>query len=132
MTTTDTSKCCGGDCSTVEEQVTSTPTYRPKFDWWVGDDGVVLKGDLPGVSPEQLELEYEDGTLSIRANVRDRLPETGVLRREYGIGNFQRKFQVGHEIDASAITAHLDGGVLTLVLPLQEKAKPRRIDVNVA
>lgn len=133
MTTTEATKCCGGKSTAcAQNKVENRSTYRPKFDMWYREGRVFLQGDLPGVAPEDLEIEYEDGTLTLRGSVVNRVPASGILRREYGVGDFQRQFTLGHEIDADSITAELEGGVLTLVLPLVGKAKPRRIDVAVS
>ena len=112
--------------------VAKTSTYLPAFDVWQSDDRVILQGDLPGVAPDQLEIQFEEGTLKLRGKVAPRLPNAGVLRREYGVGHYERHFAIGENIDTEKITATLRDGVVTIELPIVAKAQPRRIEIQSA
>ena len=123
----ETKSCCEKQPSTNRVK---PKTYVPKFDSWSSGEKIILQGDLPGVDPAQIEIEYDDGTLTLRGSVNERFPHRGGLRQEYGVGNFERKFNLGDGIDADAISAKFSGGVLTLHLPFVAKVKPRKIEVK--
>lgn len=106
-------------------------TYMPRFDIWEGQDELLLYGDMPGVSVEDLDIRFENRELSIHGKVHARHHGDYVLG-EYGIGDFYRTFTVGEAIDAEKISAEMKHGVLTLHLPKSEKVKPRRIAVKVS
>lgn len=110
-------------------ETTYQSTFLPRFDIWEGEDELLLYGDLPGVSANDLDIRFENRELSIRGNVNAR--HTGeYLMNEYGIGNFHRTFAVGEAIDTEKISAEMKHGVLILHLPKSEKVKPRRIAVK--
>lgn len=111
-------------------QRTYETTYVPRFDIWEGDDEVVLYGDLPGVTPESIEIRYEDNELSIHGRVAPRQEGVSLLHEEYGIGDFHRTFTVADVIDVDKIEAELRNGVLVVRLPKSESVKPRRIKVQ--
>jgi HSP20 family protein len=105
----------------------------PKFmpvDLYRDGDRYVLNADMPGIDPGSVDIDVDGQLLTIRAN---RTPDTraGVtwLSQERPHGSYLRQFSVGEGIDSDAITAHYDNGVLSLVIPVSEKAKPRKIEV---
>lgn len=121
-------------CATPAGQVangTARRSFVPNVDIVEMGGDIELRVDLPGASPEQVSIQFEDGTLSIEASVTDRQPTgTKYLVREYGVGDFRRQFRVANTIDASRIDASLRNGVLVVRLPKAEEAKPRRIAVT--
>lgn len=104
--------------------------FLPRFDIWEGDDAWVLYGDLPGVSSEHLDVQFEDHRLTIHGKVEPHKDGRTLWYGEYGVGDFQRSFTVGESVDAANISAELKNGVLTVRLPKQERAKARRIDIQ--
>lgn len=108
----------------------SRPTYSPRFDIWEGDDELVLYGDLPGVSSNDLDIHFENRQLTILGKVCRCHDGEGCLYSEYGVGDLQRTFTIGEAINSEAISAELRDGVLTLHLPKSDEAKPRRIKVK--
>ena len=115
------------------EPTRSARTYRPLVDILDRENELVLRADLPGADKDGLELRFESGTLLLRARVKPRLPDkANWLLREYGVGDFERRFAVSEILDASRITAEYADGVLTIHLPKVESAKPRRIPVLTA
>jgi HSP20 family protein len=104
--------------------------YQPRFDIWEGDDELILYGDLPGVSGDNLEINFENRELTIHGKVCRCHDGEGYLYSEYGVGDFQRTFTIGEAINSEAISADLHNGVLTLHLPKSDHAKPRRIEVK--
>jgi HSP20 family molecular chaperone IbpA len=91
---------------------------------------LVVHADVPGARAEDIDVNFEDGALTIYAKVPARSPSGPVLLREYGIGDYRRTFRVSEQIDASRISAQYRHGVLTLHLPKAERARPRKIKVD--
>ena len=105
--------------------------YRPLVDIIENRDGLTILADMPGTSPEDIDIKFEGGSLTILGRVKPRQPEDRTyLLREYGIGDFQRVFQISESIDVSKIRAEYVDGVLKLHLPKVESAKPRKIQVQ--
>jgi HSP20 family protein len=97
-------------------------------------DMVVVKALVPGVSPEDLEVSCEDGTLTLKA--RTEAPQahddwTWHLR-EIGYGEFSRSIRLPAKVDVDAADANFENGILTLTLPKAAEAKPTRIPVTAA
>jgi len=111
-------------------ETSRTATYMPAFDIQETDDELVLYGDLPGVGPEDIDVRFENGELSIHGKVTPRHEDADFIYREYGVGNYHRTFAIGETIDTEKICAEMRHGVLTVHLPKSEKAKPRRIEVR--
>jgi HSP20 family protein len=107
-----------------------TVNYSPRVDILETADELVLYADLPGVRPEDLDIRFENGELTIHGKVAPRGPAEGFVLRKYGVGDFYRSFTISEDIDADKITAELKQGVLTLHLPKREAVKPKRITVK--
>jgi HSP20 family protein len=113
------------------EQTRSGQVYRPDVDIIERADELVILADMPGVQSENIDINFEDGTLSIHGRVTNgRLDREEFLLREYGIGDYYRTFRISEQIDPSRISAEMANGVLTLRLPKAESAKPRKIKVE--
>jgi HSP20 family protein len=94
------------------------------------DDHYVLTADLPGVDPGSVDLNVDSGTLTISAHRTARTDESVQwLTSERFFGKFRRQLSLGESIDAAKISATYENGVLTVTIPMSEKAKPRKIDV---
>ena len=107
-------------------------TYRPPVDIIERGDELLILADMPGVPADQLEIQFEDGMLTIHGHVPPRQDESvRYLLQEYGEGDFYRSFQVSEAVDPTRITAELSSGVLTLHLPKVDAVKPRKIEVKV-
>lgn len=93
-------------------------------------DSYVLNADLPGIDPASVDINVDGQLLSIRAE-RPAPSTEGVtyLSRERRTGTFLRRFTLGQNVDTTGITARYDNGVLTVTVPVAEKAKPRKIEV---
>jgi HSP20 family molecular chaperone IbpA len=116
--------------ATAVERTRGEPSYTPRFDIYEGDDELLLVGDLPGVTAENLDIRYENRELSIYGKVAPREPQARSLHREYGVGDFYRAFTIAENLEADKFRAELRHGVLTLHLPKSEAVKPRRIEVR--
>ena len=93
-------------------------------------DSYVLNADLPGIDPASVDVNVDGQLLSIRA---ERPAPSGEdvtwIARERRTGTFLRRFTLGQNVDTSGITAGYDNGVLSVTIPVAEKAKPRKIEV---
>jgi HSP20 family protein len=105
-------------------------TFAPRFDIWEGDDEFILYGDLPGVDPENIEIEFENRQLTVHGKVCRRQDGLNYLSAEYGVGDFRRVFTMSDVVDGQGISAQLRAGELTIHLPKVAEAKPRRIKVK--
>jgi HSP20 family protein len=96
-------------------------------------DHYVLSADLPGVDPGSIDVNVDGQLLTIRAERTVRSDE-GVqwLVHERPSGSFQRQLTLGDGLDTGQISAHYDNGVLSVVIPVSEQAKPRKIEVQSA
>ena len=112
------------------ENTRSGACYRPSVDILERSDELVVLADVPGASPDQIDLHFEDGTLTIHAKVPPRNQDVAFLVREYGVGDYWRTFQVAETVDAGKITADYADGVLAIHLPKAEAAKPRKIPIT--
>jgi HSP20 family protein len=94
---------------------------------------LVVRVDLPGVQGDKIDLTVENHVLTISAERRSSYGEgDNVLTQERFDGVISRRLRVPDWVDADAVSADYTDGVLTVTLPLAEKAKPRRIQVNAA
>jgi HSP20 family protein len=109
---------------------TTRPAVMP-MDAYRTDNEYVVHFDLPGVSPESIDLDVERNVLTVKA---ERKPEFGegaeVTVAERPRGVFSRQLFLGETLDAEQIQAHYDAGVLTLRIPVAEQAKPRKITIS--
>jgi HSP20 family protein len=107
--------------------------YRPNVDLIEKADELLVMADLPGAKREEIDIEFENGSLTIHAKVAQRRPENSTYAlREFGVGDYYRTLRVSEQIDPARITAEYRDGVLFLHLPKAEAAKPRKIAVEAA
>ncbi|MBN1909606.1 MAG: Hsp20/alpha crystallin family protein [Pirellulales bacterium] len=119
----------GTELAKAERTRTGT-TYTPRFDIVEHQDELVLYGDLPVVTPDNLDIRFENNLLVVHGKVEPRHQDHEFVYGEYGIGDYHREFQVREDVDPDKITADLKNGVLCIHLPKSETAKPRRITVQ--
>jgi len=114
------------------ERIRGGRTYVPNVDIIEEQDRMLLIADVPGAAPEDIDISYERGLLTIHARVKPRQDpkKTNYLLREYGVGDFHRSFEIGEGIDASKIEAEMRCGVLTVHLPKAAELLPRKITVR--
>jgi HSP20 family protein len=106
-----------------------SPRFMP-MDLCKIDDHYVLTADLPGIDPGSLDVTTDHGTLTVTANRSARSEGSAQwLANERFFGTFRRQVSLGENVDASRISASYDNGVLTVIIPVAETAKPRRIEV---
>ena len=109
----------------------SRPTAMPMDAYRAGDEFVVAF-DLPGVTPEAIELDVERNVLTVKAERRPAVTRDNVEMQvaERPLGVFSRQLFLGDTLDTDHINASYDSGVLTLRIPIAEKAKPRKITIE--
>jgi HSP20 family protein len=114
------------------QQTGPRPMAMP-MDAYRKDDSFLLQLDLPGVAPESIELTVEENVLTISAERAAPPTSEGVesVIAERTFGTFTRQVVLGKTLDSERIEATYEGGVLTVVIPVAEQAKPRRIEVSV-
>jgi len=113
-----------------EQNLTS---WAPAVDIYEGEHELVVKADLPGINPEELDIRVENNILTIRGERKfeKKVDEKNYLRVERAYGSFARSFSLANTVNTEAIKANYKDGVLTLSIPKREEAKPKQIKVNV-
>ncbi len=105
--------------------------FRPNVDIRERDEELLVLADVPGAASDSIDVNFEDGMLTIHAKVAPRQEhDHRYLVREYGVGDFYRTFRVSEAVDAGKISAEYADGVLMLHLPKAEAVKPRKIEVS--
>ncbi|HEX2234263.1 MAG TPA: Hsp20/alpha crystallin family protein [Thermoleophilaceae bacterium] len=106
--------------------------WVPPMDVVEAEDHFVLKADLPGLSEEDVSIEIQDGNLTIsgQRKAEHESSEKGWYRIERSFGSFQRSLSLPEGIDADAVTANFDRGVLEVRIPKPEERKPRRVAIK--
>ena len=106
------------------------PSVMP-MDAYRDGESFVVHFDLPGVDPESIDLTVEQNVLTVHAERRSPAPEgADVLMNERTHGTFTRQLFLGETLDTDSLAAEYDSGVLTLRIPVAEKAKPRKVSVG--
>jgi len=109
----------------------SRPAPMPLDAYRAGDEYVICF-DLPGVAPEAIDIDVERNMLTVKAERRPRHEGEGVKWElaERPLGVFSRQVMLSDTLDPEGISADYDAGVLTLKIPVAEKAKPRKIAIS--
>ena len=106
--------------------------FVPVGDLSVSESDLVLTLDLPGLTPEDLSIEVQDSELTVRGE-RKR-PEVGegtsYVYAQRPFGAFEHHIQIPQGVDPAAITASMENGVLSLIVPKPEPLKPKRIAIG--
>lgn len=109
----------------------SRPAVMPMDAYRQGDEFIVCL-DLPGVAADSIEIDVERNVLTVKAERRPQLTGVEMQASERPLGVFSRQLFLGDALDTERIDAGYDAGVLTIRIPVAEKAKPRRISVAAA
>jgi HSP20 family protein len=114
-----------------EETTIPARVFLPNADIYETNDALNVVLEMPGVEKSSVEVRVEDGVLKIDGRL-DFSKYQGLqpLYTEYNVGHYSRSFRLSSKIDQSKIGADLKDGVLSLVLPKVQEAKPRTIQVN--
>lgn len=105
------------------------PRVMP-VDLYRDGDRYILSADLPGVDPGSVDIDVDGQLLTIRAQrTAARADGAKWLVQERPAGTYLRQFSIGEGVDSANISASYENGVLSLVIPVSERAKPRKVQV---
>ena len=115
------------------ETEVSTRSWAPPVDIYETEDAIVLKAELPGIDPKDVEVRVEDNTLYLKGerNYEKEVKEQNYHRIERSYGSFARSFSLPNSISAEKVKAEYKDGLLTLTMPKREEAKPKTIKIDV-
>jgi len=117
--------------SSAPEQTRSGPVYTPAADIFEDEQAITVLADMPGVTASDLTIDLRDNVLTLAGRAKSPAENTqSFVLREFEPGTFLRQFTLAETIDQAKIDAQLANGVLRVVLPKVEKAKPRQISVR--
>jgi len=105
------------------------PAVMP-MDAWREGDTFHVEFDLPGVNPESIDLDVERNVVTVKAERPTRDGDAEMIAAERPRGVFSRQLILGDNLDTQHIEASYDAGVLTLLIPVAEQAKPRKIVIS--
>jgi HSP20 family protein len=113
--------------------VADSSAWRLSVDLQEESDRFVLRADVPGVAPKDIEVSAEDGMLTVRGErpARKRVSSDGFEHIERACGTFSRRFTLPDSARAEAIKAHYADGVLEIEIPKQPRVEAKRIPVTV-
>jgi HSP20 family protein len=116
------------------ENETGTQTWAPAVDIYETEQHLVLKAELPGVDPKDIEIRMEDGTLYLKGERKfeKEVKQENMHRIERAYGTFSRTFTLPPTVSPDNVKAEYRDGLLTLTLAKREEAKPKTIKIQVA
>ena len=108
-------------------------SWAPAVDIYEHEGNIVLKAEIPGIDPKEVDVRVENNVLTLRG---ERKIDTEVKRESYhrverAYGTFSRSFTLPNVVDTEKIKAEYRDGVLRVTLPKREEAKPKQISINV-
>lgn len=121
------------DVTGQTEQTRSGPVFIPAVDIFETENEINLMADMPGVASENINIDLRENTLTIAGEITPfETEEEEDLIVEYEVGQYFRQFTIPEVIDQDKIDAKLTEGVLKLILPKAEAAKPKKIEIRSA
>ena len=117
-----------------DQQEVSLRTWVPPVDICETEDSLVLKAELPGIRPDDVEIRVEDNTLHLKGERKfeKEVKDENVHQAERSYGTFSRSFVLPSSIDSDKVKAEYQNGVLTLTMPKREEVKPKTIKIDVS
>jgi len=117
----------------AEDEGLTSGSWAPAVDIFEQEDRIVLKAELPGLDPKDVDIRVENNTLTLRGErrVENEVKQEDYRRVERSYGTFSRSFTLPSVVDREHIKAEFQNGVLNLTLPKKAEAKPRQISINV-
>jgi len=109
-------------------------SWAPAVDIYEQDGNIVLKAEVPGIDPKDVDVRIENNVLTLRGERRldGEVKKESYHRVERTYGNFTRSFTLPNVVDTEKIKAEYHDGVLRMTLPKKEEAKPRQISISVS
>jgi HSP20 family protein len=114
-----------------QEATRPTRAFMPTADIFETEDALTVVLEMPGVDRDNINISVENGVLTVEGAINfGKYEGLQPVYSEYNVGPFRRSFRISSRIDQDKINAEMSDGVITLVLPKVEEAKPRRIEVR--
>jgi HSP20 family protein len=109
-------------------------SWAPAVDIYEHEGNIVLTAELPGLDPKDVDIRVENNVLTLRGERKwtDEVKRENYHRVERAYGGFTRSFTLPNVVDTEKIKADYRDGMLKLVLPKKEEAKPKQISINVS
>jgi HSP20 family protein len=119
--------------SATGDEELATGAWSPAVDIHETDDSFVVSADLPGLKKDDIQINVEDNTLTIKGEKKfeKKVPKDKYIRVERNYGTFVRSFSLPQNVDSTNIKATFKDGILDLTLPKKEESKPKKIAVEV-
>jgi HSP20 family protein len=120
------------ELQTGAESTRNVPVFVPPVDIYETEKELTLLADMPGVTIENVDIDLSDSKLTLRGSCTGGEEAGTSLLKEFRCGDYYRQFSLSNTIDQGKIEASMKNGVLKVVLPKAEAARPRKIDVRSA
>jgi HSP20 family molecular chaperone IbpA len=115
----------------AQESTTPLRAFLPVTDIYETEQALTLVMEMPGVGKDGLDVNVDSGVLTVEGRINfDKYDGLQPLYTEYNIGPYRRSFRLPSQINQDGITAEITDGVVTLVLPKAEEARPRQITIT--
>ena len=115
----------------LKELTHAGPVFIPAVDIFENQDALILIADMPGIESKGVDIHLKDNELTISGRLgNDERTDINPIYTEYEYGSFLRTFTLSNAIDQAKIEASMKDGVLKVILPKAESAKPRQIVVQ--
>ena len=113
------------------EGTTPARVFVPVTDIFETPEALTVVLEMPGVDRNSIEASVEDDVVTIEGRIDfTKYGSMQPMYTEYNVGHYARSFEISNKIDQSRISAQMKDGVVTIVLPKAEQAKPRKIQVS--
>ena len=114
------------------DEPTATTSWSPSVDIFETEESIVVKAEVPGVDPKEIALSLENNVLTLKGDRRfeEETKDENYHRIERSYGGFSRSFSIPALVEEAAIKADYKEGILTIVLPKTEKARPKQIQID--
>jgi HSP20 family protein len=116
-----------------KEQETTTPmrAFMPNADIFETEDALTVVLEMPGVDRNNIDISVDSGVLTVEGKINfGKYEGLEPVYSEYNVGPYRRSFRISSRVDQDKINAEMRDGVVTLILPKAEEAKPRKIEVK--
>jgi HSP20 family molecular chaperone IbpA len=115
----------------AHESTTPMRAFLPAADIFETEDSLTVVLEMPGVDRENIAVSVDDALLTVEGRINfDKYEGLQPVYSEYNVGPYRRSFRILSRVDQAKITAEMRDGVIKLILPKAEEAKPRRIEVR--
>lgn len=107
--------------------------WSPAIDIYDSKDNIMVKADIPGMKKDEIDVSVHNDTLILKGEKKEEkeTKEKGSIRTERFYGSFNRAIRLPAQVDAANVSAAYKNGVLELVLPKKEEAKPKQLQIEV-